>query len=313
MQRVGTGKSGRAPQDALRQRTIARPVTFSGIGLHCGLPVACILHPADPDTGIVFIRTDVSDRDNRIPADWGHIRESQLCTRIGNKAGVEVQTIEHLMAALAGFEIDNALIEINGPEVPIMDGSAEPFMTLLESAGAAEQTAARRFIRVLKPVSVTLGDAEAKLVPADEFSIDFEIEFEAPAIGRQQLHCIMINGNFRHELSAARTFGVLEDVERLQEAGFALGGSLENAIVVDRDLILNKGGLRFDDEFVRHKMLDSMGDLYLAGAPILGAFQGVRSSHALNCALVTQLLKDESAWETDYIDADSRRPIRVIV
>ncbi len=297
----------------MRQRTLARPATFSGIGLHCGLPVACILHPADPDTGIVFIRTDVSDRDNRIPADWSHLRESQLCTRIGNKAGVEVQTIEHLMAALAGFEIDNALIEINGPEVPIMDGSAEPFMTLLESAGAAEQTAARRFIRVLKPVSVTLGDAEAKLVPADEFSIDFEIEFEAPAIGRQQLHCIMINGNFRHELSAARTFGVLEDVERLQEAGFALGGSLENAIVVDRDLILNKGGLRFDDEFVRHKMLDSMGDLYLAGAPILGAFQGVRSSHALNCALVTQLLNDTSAWETDYIDADSRRPIRVIV
>ncbi len=297
----------------MRQRTLARPVTFSGIGLHCGLPVACILHPADPDTGIVFIRTDVSDRDNRIPADWSHLRESQLCTRIGNKAGVEVQTIEHLMAALAGFEIDNALIEINGPEVPIMDGSAEPFMTVLESAGAAEQTAARRFIRVLKPVSVTLGDAEAKLVPADEFSIDFEIEFEAPAIGRQQLHCIMINGNFRHELSAARTFGVLEDVERLQEAGFALGGSLENAIVVDRDLILNKGGLRFDDEFVRHKMLDSMGDLYLAGAPILGAFQGVRSSHALNCALVTQLLNDTSAWETDYIDADSRRPIRVIV
>ncbi len=313
MQRVGTGKPGRASQDALRQRTIARPVSFSGIALHCGLPVACIVHPADPDTGIVFIRTDISDRDNRIPADWSHIRASQLCTRIGNDAGVEVQTIEHLMAAFAGFEIDNALIELNGPEVPIMDGSAEPFMTLLESVGAAEQTLPRRFIRVLKPVSVALGDAEARLAPADEFSIDFEIEFDAPAIGRQQLHCVMVNGNFRHELSAARTFGVLEDVERLQEAGLALGGSLDNAIVVDRDLILNKGGLRFDDEFVRHKMLDSMGDLYLAGAPIIGAFQGVRSSHALNCALVTELLSDETAWEIGYLEADSRQPIQLIV
>ena len=254
------------------------------------------LHPADVDAGIVFRRTDLHAAETEVRASFENVCDTRLCTALSNDEGVTVATVEHLMAALSGCEIDNAEIELDGPEVPIMDGSSEPFVFLIECAGTEVQDAARREIRILKPIMAHAGDATAKLEPANELSFELSIDFESRAIGRQAMHATMCADLFKSEICRARTFGFLEDVEAMREAGLALGGSLDNAVVVSGDRVLNDGGLRYDDEFVRHKILDSLGDLYLAGAPILGHFTGHRTGHYLNNKLIRTLFSDDSAW-----------------
>ncbi len=258
------------------------------------------LHPADCGTGIVFRRTDITDRDPVVSAHWRNISNAQLATTIANGDGVSVATIEHLMAALAGCGVDNASIEIDGPEVPIMDGSAAPFVFLIECAGTVSQNAMRRAVRVLKEVKVGDSKKSITVTPADAFSVSFEIDFDNAVISRQELGVRLVNGTFKTDIARARTFGFAHEVAQLHKAGFARGGSLDNAIVVSGDTVLNVGGLRYDDEFVRHKILDCIGDLYLAGAPILGHVQAVQSGHALNHGLLNALFEDASAWE--YVD-----------
>jgi UDP-3-O-[3-hydroxymyristoyl] N-acetylglucosamine deacetylase len=251
------------------------------------------LCPAPPDTGILFRRTDAGVE---IPAHWTRAIDSPLCTVLSNREGAKVGTIEHLMAALAGAEIDNVIVELDGPEVPVMDGSAAPFLFLIECAGVVEQDAARRAIKVLKPVMIGEADATAELLPDHGFSMSFEIDFDNPLIRRQEISLTFESETFKTELSRARTFGLLDDVKRLRAAGLARGGSLDNAIVVARDHVLNMGGLRYGDEFVRHKLLDAFGDLYLAGGPLIGCFRGVRSGHAHTRRLLAALFADDEAW-----------------
>ena len=262
------------------------------------------LRPADIDSGIVFKRTDIAGSGALIPAMWNRAVGTRLCTTLGNDDGVTIGTVEHLMAALAGCGIDNALIEVNGPEVPIMDGSAEPFVFLIECAGVASQPAPRRIIRIEKPVTVSDGGYSASLLPGGGFSVRFEIDFDSPAVSRQTISMGMGNGTFKKELARARTFGFLHEVEKLRAAGLARGGSLNNAVVVSGDQILNEGGLRYEDEFVRHKALDAVGDLYLAGAPIIGRFHGVCSGHAINNRLLHALFADAEAWSYSVLRAD---------
>ncbi len=278
------------------QQTLKTPIRCRGTGLHSGEKIAMTIHPAAPDSGILFRRVDLDGAARDIPALWDQVTETTLCTTIGDPAGACVRTIEHLMAAFAGCGIDNAVIEIDGPEVPIMDGSSEPFVFLIECAGIAVQDAPRRAIEVLKPVEVRDGEKRAALSPGSHLSISFEIDYDNPAVAQQSFDFSHLNGAFKADVCRARTYGFREDVDRLREMGLALGGSLENAIVVDGDTILNEGGLRYSDEFVRHKVLDSLGDLYLAGAPILGRFDAVQSGHHLNNRLLHRLLADDSAW-----------------
>jgi UDP-3-O-[3-hydroxymyristoyl] N-acetylglucosamine deacetylase len=247
------------------------------------------LLPAEAGSGISFRRTDVETAHSIVPAAWDHVVETTLCTTIGNAHGVKVGTVEHLMSALAGCAIDNAAIEIDGPEVPIMDGSAAPFVSLIESAEVVEQPLPRRVIRILQPVRVEDGDRSVSLVPGIGFSMSFEIDFNSSAVSRQSISIGLGNGTFKEEIAGARTFGFLHEVEMLRAAGLARGGSLDNAVVISGDKVLNEGGLRFADEFVRHKVLDAMGDLYLAGAPIIGAFSGICSGHAANNRLLHAL------------------------
>lgn len=252
------------------------------------------LHPAEAGSGIVFRRTDIG-ADAVIPAGWQSVTETRLCTTVGAN-GASVATIEHLMAALAGCEIDNARIDIDGGEVPVMDGSSEPFVFLIECAGIVEQDAPRRAIRVLKPVTVRDGPRTASLVPDDSFSVSVAIQYDNTAVARQECSFRLVNGTFKSEICRARTFGFLDDLDEMLAAGLARGGSLDNAVVVSGDRILNEGGLRYSDEFVRHKALDSIGDLYLAGAPILGHYHGNQSGHGLNNRLLRTLFADSSAW-----------------
>jgi len=287
--------------DCVRQRTLKTSISCAGIGLHSGADVTLNLMPADAGTGVVFYRIDIHDKDNAVPAIWDRVVDTRLCTSIGNDDGVTVGTIEHLMAALAGCGIDNARVELNGPEVPIMDGSSEPFVSLIEYAGVVEQSAPRRVIRILKPVNVEVGDSQASFMPADRPSLDVEIDFDSACISNQALSIGLVNGSFCKELARARTFGFLHEVEQMRAAGLAKGGSLENAVVVSQDGVLNDGGLRFDDEFVRHKMLDAVGDLYLAGGHIIGQFSGTRSGHAINNALLRALFADGEAWTVDVL------------
>jgi UDP-3-O-[3-hydroxymyristoyl] N-acetylglucosamine deacetylase len=251
------------------------------------------LHPAPPDTGIVFRRTGWAVE---IRAHWPNTIESPFCTVLSNGEGMKIGTVEHLMAALAGAAIDNVVVELDGPEVPIMDGSAAPFLFLIECAGIIKQDAGRRAIKVLKPVSVTADGATAALVPDHGFSMSFEIDFDNPQIRRQEISLVFDAETFKTELSRARTFGLLDEVDRLRAAGFARGGSLENAVVVGRDQVLNIGGLRYGDEFVRHKLLDAFGDLYLAGGPLIGAFHGARSGHRHTRRLLAALFAENGAW-----------------
>jgi UDP-3-O-[3-hydroxymyristoyl] N-acetylglucosamine deacetylase len=275
------------------QRTLRAAAGCRGIGLHCGEPVTMMLHPAPPDTGIVFRRGDAGAE---IRASWTSTTESALSTALSNGEGIQIGTIEHLMAAFAGSQVDNAVVELDGPEVPIMDGSAAPFVLLIERAGVVPQDAARRAFKILKPVCVSENGASAALLPEHGFSMSFEIDFDNPLIRRQDIALNFEPGTFQAELAPARTFGLLDDWPRLKAAGLARGGSLDNAVVISGNRVLNDGGLRFADEFVRHKLVDALGDLYLAGGPIIGHFRGLRSGHALNRRLLAALFADRDAW-----------------
>jgi UDP-3-O-[3-hydroxymyristoyl] N-acetylglucosamine deacetylase len=280
-----------------RQHTVAAAVICSGVGLHSGDRVRITVRPAAANSGIVFVRTDLQGIDNRVPAKAECVRPNQpLCTILSNAAGVTVATVEHLMAALAALDIDNALVEVDGPELPIMDGSSAPFVTLLDRAGRRRQDAPRRYIEVLAPVEVVQGDKRATLTPAAAFEVAFEIAFPSAAIGRQRVELAVDEDSFRAELADCRTFGFIKDVEALRAQGLARGGSLENAVVIDGDRVLNPEGLRRPDEFVRHKALDAVGDLYLLGAPMLGRFEGIYAGHALNNLLARALLANPAAW-----------------
>lgn len=286
------------------QTTLKRAITMVGVGLHSGRPARIVLRPATSG-GIRFRRVDVSDRDNLIPARWDRVADTRLCSLLANEAGVTVGTVEHLMAALAGTGVTHAEVEIDGPEVPIMDGSARRFVGAILQAGLAPVDGPLRAIRVLAPVRDVQGDVVAELSPADELTIDFEIDFADAAIGRQSKRLRMQNGAFVHELADCRTFCRAEEVEAMRAAGLALGGTLDNAVVVDGDRVLNPGGLRRSDEFVRHKMLDALGDLALAGAPILGAYRGVRAGHGATNRLLRRLFATPGAFEWITLDAEA--------
>lgn len=268
------------------QYTVTSPVSFKGVGLHSGAPVRMTIHPASAEYGIWFRRTDVTERDNLIAARWESVDPARLCTRIRNADGVSVSTIEHVMAALAGLGIHNALIEISNAEVPILDGSAAPFVRAILARGLRAQQAPMRVLRILEPVEVREGDAVARLDPAHGFEMRFEIDFADAAIGHQALQLNLSNGAFVRELCDSRTFCRSADVDFMRANGLALGGTMENAVVVDGARVLSPGGLRHRDEPVRHKMLDALGDLYLAGAPILGRYTGRRAGHALTAVLL---------------------------
>ncbi len=281
-----------------RQRTLKNAIGCSGVGLHSGASISLTLHPAAPNSGIVFHRTDVTDHDAVVPARWDTVTDTMMSTTIGNETGVKVATIEHLMSAFAGCGVDNVIVELDGPEVPVMDGSASPFIFLVDCAGLIEQAAIRRFIRVRKSVEVWGEDKYVVLEPSKGFSVSFEIDFDSPAIGRSAGFFDLHNGGFKRDISRARTFGFESEFEQMQDLGLALGGSLDNAVVIGKqDDILNAEGLRYSDEFVRHKVLDAVGDLYLAGGPLLGRFTGSRSGHDLNNCLLRALFADDEAWE----------------
>ena len=287
---------GRIAMDGMLQRTVKTTVRCQGVGLHTGATVTMTISPAEPNTGIVFLRTDLSGPAAVIQARWDNVVDTRLCTVVGNAQGTTVGTVEHLMSALAGCGVDNALVALDNIEVPIMDGSAAPFVEAIERVGTVAQNAPRRVIRILKPVTVTDGAKSATFTPDDVTTYSFEIDFDNAVIA-QQSHEVELDGeSFKDEISRARTFGFLHEVEGLRKMGLARGGSLDNAVVISGDTVLNEGGLRFDDEFVRHKILDAVGDLYLAGAPIAGHFHGVRSGHALNNQLLRALFADHSAW-----------------
>lgn len=278
------------------QNTLKSAATFVGVGLHSGTPVRMVVRPASADYGIWFRRVDVLDRDAMIPARWDAVVPSRLCTLVENAAGVSVSTIEHVMAALAGSAIHNALIEIDGPEVPILDGSAVPFVEVFLERGLREQAVPVRAIRVLKTVEVQDGEATARLEPAEMLEIDFRISFAESAIGTQTRSLNMANGAFVRELSDSRTFCRQSDVDAMRERGLALGGTLENAVVFNGDAVVSPGGLRHLDEPVRHKMLDALGDLALAGGPLLGRYTGDRAGHALTNRLLHALFADGEAF-----------------
>ena len=278
------------------QHTLKTAAVFKGLGLHSGAPVTMTVRAAPADHGIWCHRSDVTDACARVPARWDAVVPSRLCTLVANAAGTSVSTIEHVMAALAGCAIQNAIIDIDGPEVPILDGSAAPFVDGFLSAGIVELNTPARAIRVLKAVEVRDGDAVARLEPSDMLEIDFRIDFAEAAIGRQSKKLNMANGAFVRELSDSRTFCRNADVIAMRARGLALGGTLENAVVFEGDQVLSPGGLRHPDEPVRHKMLDALGDLALAGAPILGRYTGVRAGHAMTNRLLRALFATPGAW-----------------
>jgi UDP-3-O-[3-hydroxymyristoyl] N-acetylglucosamine deacetylase len=289
------------------QHTLAGPAICAGVGLHSGQRVRVSIRPAPVGSGIVFVRTDL-DGDNRVRVTAEAVVQTRLCTVIANDSGVTVATIEHLMAALAALDVDNAVVELDGPEVPIMDGSALPFVQLLDRAGRRRQEAERKYIEVLETVEIVDGAKCARLSPADRFELAFEIEFPTPVIGRQRVELAVTEDSFRRELADCRTFGFLHEVEALRQAGLARGGTMENAVVIDGDRVLNPEGLRRPDEFVRHKALDAVGDLYALGAPIIGRFEGVLAGHALNNLVARALMQRPEAWRlrplvTDFAEA----------
>ena len=282
------------------QRTVAKRVTCTGVGLHSGRPASLTLAPAAPGAGITFVRMDLGVE---IPARNEHVQDTMLSTTIG-VGPARVATVEHVLAALSGMGIDNCRVEVEGPEIPILDGSAAPFVALVQEAGVKTQKAPRRYLVVEKAVEVKDGDKLARLEPAEGFVVDFRADFNHPLITNQPLRVTVTDRSFEREVARARTFCFRRDIERMQAAGLAKGGSLENAIVVDEFAILNPEGLRFPDEFVRHKVLDAIGDLALAGLPILGALVAVKSGHAMNQALVRKLLADPSAYRIVTLGAE---------
>ncbi|NNK78637.1 MAG: UDP-3-O-acyl-N-acetylglucosamine deacetylase [Litoreibacter sp.] len=289
------------------QTTLNRIIAFEGVGLHSGAPVRMSVLPAPAGFGICFDRVDLTTGDTFVPARYDAVREKPLCTRIENTSGVEVLTVEHIMAALAGCGVSNALIELDGPEVPIMDGCSAAFAAALIEAGVEVQDAPLQAIEILKPIMVRDGDAVAMLSPAEGLEIEFQIDFEDGAIGSQSKSLNMANGTFVRELSDCRTFCRKADIDMMHASGFALGGTYENAVVVDGDAVLSPGGLRRKDEAVRHKMLDALGDLALAGAPILGRYTGRRAGHAMTNRLLRALFDAPDAHRIVTCSAEQAR------
>jgi len=290
------------------QTTVKSPVKFEGIGLHSGAPVCVVLRPAPANAGIVFRRTDVAGHPT-LRAHWSDVVVSPLNTRLTNASGVTVSTIEHLMAALAGCGVHNVIIDIDGPEVPILDGSAASFVRGIVEAGLTRLSAPLRAIEILRDVSVSDGTAVARLSPATTLQIAFEIDFADAAIGRQKKTLNMANGAFIRELCDSRTFCRSADVDAMRANGLALGGTVENAVVVDGEKVLTPGGLRHSDEAVRHKMLDALGDLYTAGAPILGRYTGTRAGHAMTNKLLRALFAQPDAWR--WVECDAKIAARL--
>lgn len=301
------------PTLMLKQRTLKNPVRASGVGLHSGRKVYMSLLPADPDTGIVFRRIDLPGAPE-VPARAHLVTDTQLCTCLTNDDGLKIQTIEHLLSALSGMGVDNAVVELSAQEVPIMDGSAGPFVFLVQSAGVVEQDAAKQFLRVTRPVQVQDGDKMARLEPFDGFRLSFGIEFAHPVVRgtRQHVTIDFSSTSFVREVARARTFGFMQDVEFMRARNLALGGSLENAVVLDEYRVLNRDGLRYDDEFVRHKILDAVGDLYLVGHSVLGAYSAFKSGHDLNNRLARALLENEDAWELTTVADAGDAPVQFI-
>ncbi|UZE48526.1 UDP-3-O-acyl-N-acetylglucosamine deacetylase [Rhodopseudomonas sp. P2A-2r] len=291
-----------------RQTTLWSQATVTGVGVHSGSPASLTIGPAPVDSGFIFIRTGLEGPDREVHADAKSVISTEFATVLGDRDGPLVSTAEHILAALRGMGVDNATIEVDGPEVPIMDGSAAAFVAAIDQAGIVEQAARRRYIQVLKPVQVAMGDSFGELRPhAAGFRAEVEINFANPVIGRQTYTLDLNPQSFRRDIGRARTFGCMNDVARLWDAGFALGASFENSVVFDDDRLLNAEGLRYTDECVRHKVLDVVGDLALAGLPLLGAYRSVRGGHKLNHAVLTALIADRSAWK--IVEAEpARRP-----
>jgi UDP-3-O-[3-hydroxymyristoyl] N-acetylglucosamine deacetylase len=280
------------------QTTLKSRVSLSGVGVHSGKAVSIHFNPADPDTGIVFARTDELGETSEIRALVSEICSTDLCTVLGDPAGLYVSTVEHLLATLSSLGIDNVAIEIDGNEIPILDGSASMFVEALDQAGVESQSVKRRYIRIVKPIRIENGASWAEFRPYDGTRFEVEIDFDSPAVGRQFFAADIDADTFRQEIARARTFGFMKDVERLWAAGYALGSSLENSVVIgDDDRVINMEGLRYSNEFVRHKMMDAMGDLALAGARFIGCFRSYRGGHKLNAAALRRLLSDRSAFE----------------
>jgi UDP-3-O-[3-hydroxymyristoyl] N-acetylglucosamine deacetylase len=297
----------------IKQRTLKNVIRATGIGLHSGDKVFLTLRPAPVDTGIVFCRVDL-DPVVEIPAAAGNVTSTTLSTTMSCN-GASVSTVEHLMSAMAGMGIDNAYVDLTGPEVPIMDGSAGPFVFLLQAAGIQEQMAAKKFIRVKRKITVREGDKEAVFLPFDGFKVTFSIDFDHPVfqMGTQSVSVDFSSTSFVKEVSRARTFGFMRDIEFLRSKNLALGGSVDNAIVIDDFRILNEDGLRYEDEFVRHKVLDAIGDLYLLGNSLIGEFRGYKSGHGLNNQLLRSLIAQPDAWEVvTYEDNGMVSPITYI-
>ena len=296
----------------IRQRTLKTSIRATGIGLHTGNKVFLTFHPAPVDSGITFRRVDL-DPIVEIEAKPENVGDTTLSTCL-IKDGVRVSTVEHLLAAMAGLGIDNAVIDVSAPEVPIMDGSSSPFVFLIQSAGVQEQDKAKKFVRIKKPVTVTDGDKSASFEPYDGFKIDFTIEFDHPVFKNTSQNAVIdLSGtSFVKEISRARTFGFMNDIEYLRANNLARGGSMENAIVLDQYKVLNEDGLRYSDEFVKHKILDAIGDLYLLGNSPIGAFNGVKSGHELNNMLLRALIADEEAWELVTFEDATIAPISYI-
>lgn len=293
----------------IKQRTLKNTIRATGVGLHTGDKVYLTLHPSDPNTGIRFRRVDL-DQPVMIQARPENVGETKLSTTLV-KDGIKVSTVEHLLSALAGLGIDNAIVDVSAAEVPIMDGSAGPFVFLLQSAGVVEQDAAKQYIRIKRPIRVEDGDKWAAFEPFDGFKVTFTIDFEHPAFSEHLKTAVMdfSSTTFVKEVARARTFGFMRDIEFLRENNLALGGSLDNAIVVDDDKVLNEDGLRYADEFVKHKILDAIGDLYLLGHSLIGEYQGFKSGHALNNKLLLTLLNQKDAWEMVTFENDADAPI----
>lgn len=293
-----------------RQTTLRSQATVTGVGVHSGLPVNLTLGPASVDAGFVFIRTGLDGRDREVQAVAESVIATEFATVLGDREGPLVSTAEHVLAALRGMGVDNATIEIDGPEVPIMDGSAAAFVAAIDQAGIQTQSGSRRFLQVLKPVQVAMGDSFGELRPhAAGLRVEIDIDFANPVIGRQSYSLDLSAERFRREICRARTFGCMSDVARLWSAGFALGASFDNTVVFDDTRLLNTEGLRYSDECARHKALDVIGDLALAGLPMLGTYHSVRGGHKLNHAVLTALLADRTAWRV--IEAETARRSRV--
>jgi len=281
----------------VKQRTLDHTIRCSGIGLHSGRKIELVLRPADVDTGIVFVRSDLGIE---IRGHVDSVVDTRLCTTIG-QGEATVSTVEHIMSALAGLGVDNARIEVNGGEVPVMDGSASPFIFLIQCVGITEQNKAKKVLRIKKRVSIEDGNKLCALYPASGFKVSYLLDYPHPLLSNCKVSFDFSRQGYAREVSRARTFGFIHEVEALQKAGLALGGSMDNAVVLDKYGVLNEGGLRYADECARHKVLDTVGDLYLAGYPIVGAFEGERSGHAMNCQLLRKLLADETAWAIEEL------------